>query len=176
MTFNGKNNQPRKRSTNTRALSTRMSAMEKEMNPQVRCTGMTPSSFKPQFVTRKFVAVATLTTGSLTVKADTLGVPDGSKVLKVRVRNLAGRNLKISVPKDTGLLTVDSTGSSTAPFGGFEKYVAAPLSRFPTLVVNVPDLLARPLDLSGTETLFTVSTMATSADPVELTVTVRYTV
>lgn len=175
MTFNGKNNQPRKRSTNMRALSTRVSNLQREMNPTVSLTGTNFDTSKVR-VTRKFVTTAVLASGVLAVTPLVLPVPDGAKVLKVRVRNLTGRVLKVSVPTTTGLVLAQAAGSTSAPFGGFQKYHAAPLMRFPTLTLNVPDSLAAPLDSSDTTTqLFSVTgENGASVDSVELTVTALY--
>lgn len=175
MTFNGKNNQPRKRSTNMRALSTRVSNLQREMNPTVSSTGVNFDTSKVRVV-RKYVSTSPMVSGVLVVSPLTLPVPDGSKVLKVQVRNLTGRVLKVSVPSTTGLVLQQATGTTAAPFGGFQKYHSAPLSRFPTLVLNVPDTLAAPLDSAdGNTPLFSVTGDSGAAtDTVELTVTALY--
>jgi hypothetical protein len=176
MTFNGKNNQPRKRSTNTRALSTRLSQLQREMNPQVVISGNVVAATPQNYVTRKILTYASMSNSTLTVTGTTLNVPDGAKVLKVQVRNLTGRTLKVTVPQDTALMIAPADGSSTVPFGGSTKCVAAPLSRFPKSTIQVPDLLAAPVDKVGTATLFTVgSQLSSSADQVEFMTTVRYT-
>jgi hypothetical protein len=171
MTFNGKNNQPRKRSTNTRALSTRLSNLQREMNPNMTCTGANFDGSKA-WVTRKYVTTASLTSGVLDVLNTTLPAPDGAKVLKVQARNLTGRVLRMVVPSGSSLMV--ESGDSGAPFQGFTRYTSAPLSRFPTLVLNVPDLLARPLDTSSSSKAFTLGAASGSTDTVELMVTVRY--
>jgi len=176
MTFNGKNNRPRKSSTNTRALSTRLQQLQREMNPQVTCSGMTVTSSTKQYVTRKLVTYANLVSGSLAVTPVALGVPDGSKILKMVVKNLTGRTLNLYTPVDTGLILSEADGTSGTPFGGLTKTTSAPLSRFPTLTVQVPDLLARPLDAVSTALLFTVSATGGTTDTVQFTSTVRYTV
>lgn len=177
MTFNGKNKQPRKSSTNTRALSTRLQQLQREMNPQVMLSGSTLGSQNKQFVTRKLVSIVPLSASTAKdVLAADLGIPDGCKILKIVAKNLSTRQLRLNVPTTTGLLESGSTGTTAAPFGGIQKYQSAPLSRFPTLVLNVPDLLAAPQDLGSATVLFTLNSGSSSAADVELTTTVRYTV
>jgi hypothetical protein len=175
MTFNGKNNQPRKRSTNTRALSTRLSQLQREMNPQVVMSGNVVAADPRNYVTRKVMTFASMATSTLAVTPTVLNCPDGCKVLKVQVRNLAGRTLKVYVPPESALMMAQADGTSAVPFGGVTKCVVAPLSRFPKVVLQVPDLLARPLDKTSTDPLFTVSSQASGAsDLVEFSTTVRY--
>lgn len=157
-----------------RALSTRVSNLQREMNPTVTSTGLNYDTTRVAVV-RKYTVVEPMSSGALAVTPQTLPLPDGSKVLKVQVRNLSGRVMKLSVPNDTGLVLAQAAGTSSTPFGGFQKYASAPLSRFPTLKLNVPDSLARPLDSTGAETLFTVTGVnGGTTDLVELTATCLY--
>jgi len=146
------------------------------MNPQVSVSGGTLSTSKTQYVTRKYTAVVSLSNGTHDVVSGDTGLPDGCKVLKVVAKNLTGRSLTVAVPPDTAMILPQSGGPSTALFGGVKKFVTAPLSRFPVVKVQVPDLLAAPLETTTLTTkLFTVGTLVTSSDTVQLTFTVRYT-
>jgi len=145
------------------------------MNPQVSMSGNVVAADPRNYVTRKVMTFANLASSSLLVTPTVLNCPDGCKVLKVQVRNLTGRTLKVLMPADTALMMAQADGTSAVPFGGLTKAVVAPLSRFPKLTLQVPDLLARPLDKVSVDPLFTVSSMVSaSTDLVEFTTTVRY--
>jgi len=177
MTFNGKDNRPRKRSTNNRSLSNRITALQKEMNPQINVSGSTLASAKTQFVTRKYVGTVTMSASTFDVKTNTLSLPSGSKILKVVARNLTGRTLTVLVPTNTALMIPNSTGATAEnnAFQEIKKYKSAPLSRFPMIKLQVPDLLANPIDVSSADSLFTVgSSLSAATDAVEITMTVRY--
>jgi len=158
-----------------RSLSNRLSALQKEMNPQVNVSGGTLSSSRTQYVTRKYATLVSLSSGTHTVTTGDSGLPDGCKVLKVVAKNLTGRYLVVTVPYDTPLVLPSAEGTSGNPFGGIKKYKTAPTTRLPTIKVQVPDLLASPLETTTTTTpLFTVGAMAASSDTVEIVFTVRY--
>jgi len=177
MTFNGKNNQPRKRSTNNRSLSNRITAIQKEMNPQINLSGMTLAAAKQQFVTRKYVATVTMANSTFAVNSNSLGLVSGTKILKVVAKNLTGRTLTVQIPNNTALMIPNSVGA-TADNNSFtetKRFASAPLSRFPKITIQVPDLLANPIDVSSADLLFTVgSVIAASTDTVEIIVTARY--
>jgi hypothetical protein len=146
------------------------------MNPQVSVSGGTLTAQKTQYVTRKYTTVVNLASSSKDVLASDTGLPDGCKVLKVVAKNLQGRSLVVTVPYDTALFQYPSVGTASAAYGGVKKFASAPLSRFPVLKVQVPDLLASPLDTAANTKLFTLgSVIANTSDAVELTFTVRYT-
>jgi len=146
------------------------------MNPQVSVSGGTLTSSKTQYVTRKYTTVVNLVASAKDVLASELGLPDGCKVLKVVAKNLQGRSLTLSVPYDTALFQYPSEGTASAAFGGVKKFASAPLSRFPVIKVQVPDLLASPLDSAGNSKVFVLgSVIPNTTDAVELTFTVRYT-
>lgn len=127
-----------------------------------------------QYVTRKYVSLVNLASGASTVTGQSVNLPDGCKVLKVVAKNLTGRYLRLEVPQDTCLMVPPAEGDSTAPFGGIKKHVSSPWTRFPTLKVNVPDLLAAPVNNAlATDVMFLLSGGTT--DAVELSFTVRYT-
>jgi len=146
------------------------------MNPQVDVTGTTLSSSKAQFVTRKYGGIVKLSSGTFTVYSNTNGLPDGCKVLKVVAKNLEGRSLQVNVPYSSALMISDSRGGPSNPFTEIKKYVTAPLSRFPKITLQIPDLLAAPLDTGDTTAvLFELGSFnSTSTDTVELIYTVRY--
>jgi hypothetical protein len=138
---------------------------------------MTLSSAKPQFVTRKYVGTAQLVSGTFVVKTDTNSLPTGCKILRVKVRNLTGRTLTVAVPGPTALLLPSAVGSTSSGdlFNETKRYCAAPLSQFPVIKLEIPDLLARPLDSDSQAELFTVGSVITnSTDTVEIQYTVRY--
>jgi hypothetical protein len=146
------------------------------MNPQVSVSGGTLTAQKTQYVTRKYTTVVNLAASSKDVLASDLGLPDGCKVLKVVAKNLQGRSLVVTVPYDTPLFQYPSVGTASAAFGGIKKFASAPLSRFPVLKIQVPDLLASPLDSAANVKIFTLgSVIPNLTDAVELTFTVRYT-
>jgi hypothetical protein len=148
------------------------------MSPQVNVSGSTLASSSKQYVTRCYTGTVKLATGTHLVTSISNPLPDGCKVLKVVAKNLTGRSLTLAVPMSSGLVLSVAEGTSAAPFGGVKKFVTAPYTRFPTLKVQVPDLLAAPLDTgsaTGVE-LFTVGSLdGASTDTVQLTYTVRYT-
>jgi len=147
------------------------------MNPQVSVSGKTLSSAKQQFVTRKYVGTVTMASSTFDVKTNTNALPSGCKILRVRVKNLTGRTLAVQVPSNTCLIIPNSTGSSTEnnAFSEVKRFTSAPLSRFPVLDIEVPDLLANPIDVSSADPLFTVSNVISAqSDTVEIEYTVRY--
>jgi hypothetical protein len=127
------------------------------MNPAITCSGTVPNGTPKMYITRKVTALlpAGTSTSSVTATPAALGVADGAKILSLKAYSLRNRTLTIDVPN--GSVIVVNDGSSTAPFGGFKKTVAAPLSRFPVIKMNIPDLLAAPLNSDSTETLFSLS-------------------
>jgi len=155
MAFKNGNNQPRNRSTNYLSLSNRITSLQREMNPAITCSGSVPSSNQKMYITRRVTAYLKAANGSVAVTAAALAVTDGAKILSVKIHSINGRILTIEVPNGTTLVVND--GNTTAPFGGFRKTTAAPLSQFPSIKVNIPDLLAAPLNKDSTETLFNLT-------------------
>jgi hypothetical protein len=117
-------------------------------------TGVVPSSAQKFYVTRKVTSIFSITTGN-NVTPSLLGVADGAKILSLSVSNINGRTLTVNVPYTSVLLV--NNGNTTAPFGGLQKTVTAPLSRFPTIRMNIPDVMAAPLNADSTEVLFTAA-------------------
>jgi len=126
------------------------------MNPSITATGDLSSGSPKMYITRKLATILVASsTSSVKVTPSLLSINDGAKILSMKIYALDERTLTVNVPNTT-ILTVN-TGSTTAPFGGFIKTVAAPLSRFPMIKVNIPDQLAAPLNSDSTEELLTVS-------------------
>jgi hypothetical protein len=141
------------------------------MDPCVQASGQTLYNGK-RYVNRKLVVVITATTNTLDVTPASLGVPDGAKILSLKVYSIDTRSITVTVPNDS--IMVVNNGSTTAPFGGIVRNVAAPLSRFPVVKVNIPDLLAAPLDNAGTGKLFTVSTIGSTTPTFRIAFTAKY--
>jgi len=154
MAFKNGKNQPRNRSTNTRSLSNRITNIQREINPCIQMTGVLPSGAQKFYVTRKVTSIVPIGTGNGGTYAtpSNLGVVDGAKILSLSVSNITGRTLSVNVPY--GSIILVNNGNTTAPFGGLQKTVTAPLSRFPTIRMNIPDVMAAPLNADSTEPLF----------------------
>jgi hypothetical protein len=81
-------------------------------------------------------------------------IPDGAKILKVKVVGRDCRNIRVRVPKNTKLF---SRGPNNDEAQDSYKEVWAPLSRFPALTLDVPDTLSQAIDTNDTSSeLFTV--------------------
>jgi len=123
------------------------------------------------YVTRKVSYITTMNS-SLVVSPFKLSVKDGAKILSLRIQSLGSRTLTVEVPNGTAFAV--NTGTAIAPFGGFRKMVVAPLSRLPTIKINIPDLLAAPLNADSTETLFSAFVETTGDIPVRIMYTAKY--
>jgi len=90
-----------------------------------------------------------MTAGEYKVTPSTLTtvIPDGAKILSVKVVGRDCRNIRVRVPKGTRLF---SYGSFNSNVEDDNREVWAPLSRFPSLLVDVPDTLAQALDTNDT--------------------------
>lgn len=137
---------PRKSSTNMRSLSNRIDKIRREMNPQLTCNGTmlltatTTNNSRATYVDRSYTVLGTIPTGATSVALtdnDFTVVPLGSKILSFRARNLTSRTLRILIGPNSKIWD-----QSTASLNQVDRFVAAPFSRFPTLRVNIPDLLA----------------------------------
>jgi len=152
-----------------------MNKMQKELSPQVNLTGQTMASSSKRFVTRKYVTSALLVSGVKDVKTTDVPLPAGCKILRFVARNLTGRTLTVQIPETTPLLLSSATKTDTSAFAEQKRYSAAPLSKFPVITAEIPDLLAAPFDPDSGITLFTVgSIIGAAGDTVEITYTVRY--
>jgi len=150
--------------------------MQKELSPQVNLTGQTMASSQKRFVTRKYVTTALLASGVKDVKTTDITLPAGCKILGFVARNLTGRTLTVNIPDTTPLLIASALKTDTSAFTEQKRYTAAPLSKFPVIKAEIPDLLAAPFDPDSGQILFTVASVigSQSADTVEITYTVRY--
>jgi hypothetical protein len=162
---------PRNRSTNTRSLSNRISTLQREINPSIQVSGDMTSGNR-RYVTRKIVQISSTTSGSLDYTPATLNVPDGAKILSLKCYSLDTRVLTCVIPNDTGIAV--NNGNSASPFSGFTRQQAAPLSRFPMIKINIPDLLAAPLDAVGTTKLFTLSANGATTATFRVVFTAKY--
>lgn len=150
---------PRKSSTNTRALSTRIKNIQKEMNPYIHLTGGTAvGTTVTTYIDRKSSTVFQNTNGFNTVTAAdlSLALPDGARILGMKIMNITGRELTVTIPADSALVT--NKGPTDAPNKLMKMVAFAPLSRFPSLKVDIPDVLANTIDTGGTlaQSLFSV--------------------
>jgi len=145
LAFNKNKNMPRKSSTNMRSLSNRISNIQREMNPNLSANGtqlLTASSSialsRATYVDRSYVVLASgLAAGTTLTDNDFTSVPQGSKIMGFRVRNLTSRTLRVVVGPNSKIVADSGT-----QLNQLDRFVAAPYSRFPTIKVNVPDLLA----------------------------------
>jgi len=129
-------------------LSNRIDNIQKELNPAILCkersatTLLTATSSPPAIpIHRKYTILsgAAGATGIVEISDDDfVGMQYGAKVLDFRVRNLKGRTLRV---RGQGVSLLDGNYAAT-DVNAFDRFIAAPLSRFPTLSFNVPDLLA----------------------------------
>jgi hypothetical protein len=78
-------------------------------------------------------------------------IPDGSKILSIKATNLSGRSLIFTVPSGSAIMLTQDAAAS-APLPAISRLMVAPLSRFPVIKVNIPDLLAKPIDTEGSAT------------------------
>jgi len=133
------------------------------MNPYVSMTGMPLGSGGSKSVMIDKVYTQTVVTSSksyLVTKPSLTGViPDGSKILSIKATNLNGRSLTFTVPSGSELMLTQDAAAS-APLPTISRMMVAPLSRFPVIKVDIPDLLSRPIDTdsASTATLFSLAT------------------
>jgi len=160
---------PRKSSTNTRALSTRISKMQKEINPVIQVSGQRFGSGLRVPIHRYVNATFLLSATSKTVYGTDLStlIQDGSRILDFKAVNRTGRRVAVEIPADSGLCYFGPNGSPSA----IHKERWAPLSKFPSLTVNVPDVVSNTIDTANATTkLFTVSgTPGSTTDTVTVT-------
>jgi len=100
-----------------------------------------------------------MSSSTLAVNASNLQdiIPDGAKILSMKVSNVTGRKISLTIPGLSGLISND--GSSTESNTSMTKVAYAPLSRFPVLKVQIPDLVASNVDTAGTTVpMFTLVT------------------
>jgi len=124
------------------------------------------------YLKRKVNFSTTLVSGELKVLPATITsvIPDGAKILMVKVVGRDCRNIRVRVPKNTKLF---SRGSNNDEVQDLTREVWAPLSRFPSLTVDVPDTLAQAIDTNDTSSeLFTV--FSSDAPGARVTLTIMF--
>jgi len=159
------------------SLTAQVANIRKEINPTVQLSGQrviaSGGSTKIPLrrnlnctitpTTSNFVAI----TGAV---LSTVGIPDGARILGFKVTNRTGRRVIVGIPIDSGLCYFGPNGSPAV----VNKEVWAPLSRFPTLKVNVPDVIANTIDTNNSTTsLFTIGGISQTANDT-FTVTINY--
>lgn len=138
------------------SLSAQIKTIRREMQPSIRVNGSATSNTSPGVqIHRKyeFYGTTDASTGVLNVKGSTLAgvLPNGCKILGMKVSNLTGRTVRILIAAASPILDSSSVGWAV------DKTIAAPLAYFPTLVVQIPDLLAAKIDTGdATNVLFNV--------------------
>lgn len=71
-------------------------------------------------------------------------IPDGAKILSMKISNITGRKITVTIPAGSPLIL---TGKDSAALNSALVRVAyAPITRFPTLKVEIPDLIAANID------------------------------
>jgi hypothetical protein len=144
---------PRKSSTNTAALSTAIKNIKKEMNPYISVKGGTASGILSQtYIDRVSQSEFTMVGSTLEVKQSSLAsiIPDGAKILDMKIHNINGRKIAVRIPAGSKLILTNgdpATGSNKE----INKVAYAPLSRFPKLKVEIPDLVSTFIDTGSAD-------------------------
>lgn len=127
------------------------------------------------YIRRKVNYTITLDSGSAIITGTTLKpfMPDGAKILNFKAINRTSRNLRIRIPKETRLFQRGAVNNVQGEneIADLHREVWAPLSRFPSIKVNVPDTLASGIDVDNTVTLFEVLSLDGLGATVTLSVT-----
>jgi len=132
------------------------------MNPYVSIKGGTASgTSSAMYIDRVTQGEFVMVSRSLVVTEGLLGgiIPDGAKILGMKVHNINGRKIAVTIPPTSKLLV--TTGNSlTAPTVQIQKVAYAPLSVFPKLKVEIPDVVAASIDTTAgtTGALFNLAT------------------
>lgn len=157
-----------------RSLSKRLNTLQREVSPRVTMSGQVynvgTTNTHWVYLKRKVQLTKILDANTLKVTGSTLStlMPDGAKVLKVKVVGRDCRNVRVSVPVNTPLFQRGNNNGE--PFASYRE-VWAPLSRFPSLTLDVPDTLSSAVDTNNaTEELFTVYSQDVATANVTLTV------
>lgn len=131
------------------------------MNPYVQVRGGTASGTQPAlYIDRVTQGEFTMSNKTFDVLPSSLAgiIPDGAKILDMKIHNINGRKLSVTIPPSSGLLL--TTGNTlTAPTIKQQKVVFAPITVFPKLKVEIPDIAAASIDVgSVSPVLFTILT------------------
>jgi hypothetical protein len=143
------------------------------MNPYVSIQGGTAvGTATAMYIDRVTQGEFTMSSKTLTVSKTALVniIPDGAKILGMKVHNINGRKVAVTIPSNSGLLL--TTGDpAVAPTAPIQKVAYAPFMVFPKLKVEIPDIAAASIDTAGGTgaSLFTLTT-----DGASDTVVVRF--
>ena len=101
---------------------------------------------KTVYIDRKTTGEFTMSSKALDVKLTDLltMIPDGAKILSMKFSNTNGRKLTVTIPSDNPLILTG--GSTAAPTQALMRRAFAPITRFPTIHVEIPDLIAANID------------------------------
>jgi len=86
-------------------------------------------------------------------------IPDGAKILSMKLCNTNGRKLAVRIPALTSLILTG--GNADASNVELTRRAYAPITHFPTIRVEIPDLIARNVDVDSTvgiQPLFVLTT------------------
>lgn len=158
------------------ALKSQVSNIRKEITPTIQLSGTRfGTSAKLPIHRRLNLAITPTTSNSIVLygtQLGTAGMPDGSRIMDFKVTNRSGRRVAVVIPVDSGLCYFGANGNPST----VQKEVWAPLSRFPTLKVNIPDVVTSTIDTNNSTTpLFGISGapgLSTSND--NFTVSIHY--
>lgn len=149
------------------------------MNPMLSANGsqlLTASTSialsRATYIDRSYVVLASgLAAGTTLTDNDFTAIPQGSKIMGFRVRNLTSRTLRVVVGPNSKIVADSGTQLSQ-----LDRFVAAPYSRFPTIKVNVPDLIANGdffNTVSGSNNEFCTIYATANSDTIEVKIHVR---
>jgi len=158
-------------------LKGQVASLRKEINPTIQLSGsriQTSSGCKVPL--RRSInctytgASSTNTVGVTGNSLGTAGIPDGARILDFKVTNRTGRRVFVNIPVDSQLCYFGPNGNPSV----VTKEVWAPLSRFPTLKVNIPDAITNTIDTNVTAVSLWNMGGIPGATTDTFTVTVRY--
>lgn len=109
-------------------------------------TTLTTRTFKQKF------RITLSSDAELNITGTSFKLPDGARILHAKFMLLNGRKIRVTAYPDTLMIGTDSA----APKGLMARENIAPYNRFPVVKIDIPDSVARPIDNSGTTTLFSV--------------------
>jgi hypothetical protein len=146
------------------SLKGQVKEIKKEINPTVQLTGSRFGTTAKQPLHRHLnIPILPKTGDTLNVQTITgsvlglAGMPDGSRILDFKVTNRTGRRVAVNIPVASNLCFFGINGNPSV----VQKEVWAPLSRFPSLKVNIPDVVASTIDTNDTtNVLFTINGLA----------------
>jgi len=150
---------PRNTQNKLNSLKQSVNTIRREITPRISLSGQSvqvgTTNTNYIYIKRNVNVTAILVGGVYAVKPDFLAsaIPDGAKLLSIKVIGRNCRNIRVNVPKDTALFT---RGTNNTEIQDFNKENWAPLSRFPMIKIDVPDPIAAAIDTNATTVLFTL--------------------